>query len=178
MCLLRLKCLCSLFVPHKFKVLVHVLLISITVIEYKLTFTCYKASDYTDPFVHSFFSIFSTIISYLYLWRCSEIGCDDATNTHRTCGGGGGGGGGGRKHIASFTVLELLPFTVEHSCALSILNSDSQFVFDSSFPLNKEHALINCDAVLARVLLDVLIPRLPNAVGHEIIKSYGVFVSQ
>ena len=90
------------------------------------------------------------------------------------------GGGCGRKSKVYFDGAELEPYIMElsHNTAELKMDSDIMFEFMSHDPLHVARASMKEDMLLAKVPLEVLIVRLPNIAGRDLIRSYGMFVSQ
>ena len=88
------------------------------------------------------------------------------------------GGGVDRRGSVYFIGSELVPFIVQHSFDDLALVNTAWFEFQEHIPLAVACASTESGLLFARVPLDVLVPHLPNTLARELIKSYGVFVSQ
>ena len=135
----------------------------------------YNKSNIVDGCVYTLFcSVLYLLRRSLFAFMCSHSTIVSYDPVHVT------GGGHGRKSKVYFEGAELQPYVVEltHSTADLKMNSNVKFEFVSHDLLHIAQASMTEDMLLAKVPLEVLIARLPNSVGRDLIRGYGMFVSQ
>ena len=88
------------------------------------------------------------------------------------------GGGEDRRDSIYFIGSELVPCILQHSFNDLALVDTARFEFQEHVPLAVACTSTESGLLFAQVPLDVLIPRLPNTLARELIRSFGLFVSQ